>query len=90
MQLTENMAGEKAMKSAEDRTAMIWLKRCPRCKGDIQDNRDIYGCYFVCIQCGYYLTDWEETRLRYSLGYRFQASSTDDVKKIEPVKAGAS
>ncbi len=68
---------------------MIWLKRCPRCKGDLQDNRDIYGRYFVCIQCGYYLADWEETRLRYSRGYRSLASSIDTEKQVEPVIAGA-
>ena len=32
---------------------LISLKSCPRCKGDITTNRDIYGTYKECLQCGY-------------------------------------
>jgi len=33
----------------------IWkLKRCPRCGGDMFIDRDIYGWYEKCLQCGYY------------------------------------
>ena len=32
---------------------MIQLKACPRCSGDIKLNRDIYGNYAECLQCGY-------------------------------------
>ena len=68
---------------------MIWLTSCPRCQGDLQDNRDIYGCYFVCIQCGYYLTDPEEARLRHSTGYRSPAGSISSAKNIKTVMVGA-
>lgn len=43
---------------------MFWLKSCPRCRGDLYDNTDIYGSYTDCFQCGHYLTDVEEARLR--------------------------
>ena len=33
--------------------AMLYLKACPRCKGDLHANRDIYGSYRQCLQCGY-------------------------------------
>ena len=33
---------------------MLKLKSCPRCKGgDITVDRDHYGWYEYCIQCGY-------------------------------------
>jgi Zn ribbon nucleic-acid-binding protein len=33
---------------------MLKLKSCPRCKkGDIALDRDQYGWYEYCIQCGY-------------------------------------
>ena len=32
---------------------MLSLKACPRCGGDVNSNRDIYGHYKVCLQCGY-------------------------------------
>ena len=32
---------------------MLYLKACPRCKGDMHSNRDMYGSYQECLQCGY-------------------------------------
>jgi len=32
---------------------MLKLKNCPRCEGDIRVDRDQYGWYEECIQCGY-------------------------------------
>lgn len=32
---------------------MLRLKSCPRCKGDMHQNRDMYGHYDECLQCGY-------------------------------------
>ena len=39
---------------------MILLKSCLRRRGDLHCDRDMFGQYFACIQCGYYLTDEEE------------------------------
>jgi len=34
---------------------MAWwkFKSCPRCDGDMFIDRDLYGWYEQCIQCGY-------------------------------------
>ena len=32
---------------------MLYLKSCPRCHGDVQSNRDLYGTYKGCLQCGH-------------------------------------
>ncbi len=42
---------------------MIWLKGCPKCKGHLFDDRDIFGYYVCCGECGYYLNDAELAKL---------------------------
>ena len=32
---------------------MVLFKACPRCHGDMHENRDIYGDYKECLNCGY-------------------------------------
>ena len=32
---------------------MLTLRACPRCQGDLYTNRDLYGSYKQCLQCGY-------------------------------------
>ena len=32
---------------------MLKLKACPRCGGDVHANRDAYGGYEECLQCGW-------------------------------------
>ena len=32
---------------------MAFSRSCPRCRGYMQNNRDIYGEYRECLQCGY-------------------------------------
>ena len=40
---------------------MIWYKSCPRCdSGTIVRDRDWYGWYVQCLQCGY-MIDLEES-----------------------------
>ncbi|MBI2171979.1 MAG: hypothetical protein HYU30_08190 [Chloroflexi bacterium] len=36
---------------------MVWLKGCPKCRGELTDNKDTYGYYIYCVQCGYHLTE---------------------------------
>ncbi len=31
---------------------MMLLKSCPKCKGDLVLDRDMYGRYVKCLQCG--------------------------------------
>lgn len=43
----------------------MWqLKGCARCGGDVYINRDEYGWYVQCLQCGYHseLVNIEEAR----------------------------
>lgn len=32
---------------------MLRMKSCPKCKGDVVVDRDQYGWYEQCIQCGF-------------------------------------
>lgn len=47
------------MPSVERSDEMLWFKQCPRCRGDLHHNRDMYGDYVACLQCGYYLPENE-------------------------------
>ena len=42
---------------------MFWFKACPKCRGDLYSNSDVYGSYVACLQCSHYLTEAEEARL---------------------------
>lgn len=33
---------------------MLLFKGCPRCRGDLYLDRDVYGMFLVCAQCGYH------------------------------------
>ncbi len=41
----------------------LYLKACPRCKGDMHANRDMYGEYKECLQCGYMVDIDKESNL---------------------------
>ena len=45
---------------------MMWLKSCPRCRGDLNEGSDIHAPYVACVQCGYYLSGDEEAGIRRS------------------------
>ncbi len=50
---------------------MMWLKGCPRCKGDLFEEAgigpEVYGARFVnCLQCGYTLSPEEEAALAHA------------------------
>ncbi len=45
---------------SRDGAEMLKLKSCSRCGGDILFDRDWYGSYKECLQCGYY-SDLEST-----------------------------
>ncbi|MEE8442754.1 MAG: hypothetical protein V3S37_03305 [Dehalococcoidia bacterium] len=42
---------------------MLWIKQCPRCQGDLYHNRDMYGDFVSCLQCGNYLPDAQVAEL---------------------------
>ncbi len=31
---------------------MIYFNACPKCHGDLTMERDVYGAYIHCLQCG--------------------------------------
>jgi hypothetical protein len=60
-------SGNKAGQEQKEKE-MLKLKNCTRCKGDMHTNRDLYGSYAECLQCGHmeYLkdTDTLQTRMK--------------------------
>ena len=42
---------------------MLDFKGCPRCRGDMHVNSDIYGEYKECLQCGLMLDVREQNEL---------------------------
>ena len=36
---------------------MIWLKACPRCRGDVYPEKDLFETNYKCLQCGHVLTE---------------------------------
>ena len=38
----------------------LYLKACPRCRGDVKYERDVYGRYLECLQCGFLLSSKSE------------------------------
>ena len=32
---------------------MLHMKCCPKCEGDVALNKDYYGFYVTCLQCGW-------------------------------------
>ena len=55
---------------------MLYFKECPRCQGDVKTNKDIYGEYKECLQCGYML-DIEKPSV-----YLAEALSQSKKKKV--------
>ena len=45
---------------------MMYFKECPRCQGDLHSNRDMYGEYKECLQCGY-MVDIEKPNSLFSV-----------------------
>ena len=41
---------------------MLWLKACPRCKGDLYWKDDMYGSYIACLQCSRYVPEAEQEK----------------------------
>ncbi len=31
---------------------MLYLASCPKCKGDMREDQDMYGTYRQCLKCG--------------------------------------
>ncbi len=68
---------------------MFWLKSCPRCHGDLNENTDIYGNYISCLQCGHYLTAIEEAYVRDGnpFGKKHTGSASQPVRVLTEIAA---
>ncbi|MDP2726427.1 MAG: hypothetical protein Q8P59_02685 [Dehalococcoidia bacterium] len=42
---------------------MLWLKACPKCRGDVYPEKDIFETNLKCLQCGYVLNEAERQRI---------------------------
>jgi DNA-directed RNA polymerase subunit RPC12/RpoP len=51
------------METTKERAMRYWLKTCPRCRGDLREESDVYGKYIACVQCGYILRAEQEELL---------------------------
>ena len=38
---------------------MVWLKCCKRCGGDLYFEKDDFGAFVVCFQCGVYTVQFD-------------------------------
>jgi hypothetical protein len=61
---------------------MIWLKSCPRCRGDLILDSDYYGHYVSCIQCGASLEKSRQTTLQQRL---FVDRPANELPEMKPV-----
>ncbi len=68
---------------------MFWLKSCPRCHGDLNENTGIYGNYISCLQCGHYLTAVEEAYIRYEspFGKHYTLPEAQPIKVLTEIAA---
>ena len=41
----------------------MYLKACPRCRGDMNSRIDVYGAYRECLQCGNMIDEEKPNRL---------------------------
>jgi transcription initiation factor TFIIIB Brf1 subunit/transcription initiation factor TFIIB len=59
---------------------MLWLKACPRCGGDIYEDREGTVRYASCLQCGHVLTEQQEVQI---LGWRSQLGPYDHRSSVQ-------
>ena len=67
---------------------MLWLKACPRCGGDLQQEGDICGLYAYCLQCARDFT-CREKRTPSSYPLQSMQSGPDERKCQRPGRSVA-
>ena len=64
---------------------MLRLTICPKCtKGDVTLDRDYYGWYEYCLQCGY----MHDLRSTVNLGQRQSSSGEEKEKRVTVLSKG--
>ena len=61
---------------------MMWLKSCPRCRGDLVLDSDYYGRYVSCIQCGASLDKSQQGILEQRLFVNRPATELPEMKRV--------
>jgi DNA-directed RNA polymerase subunit M/transcription elongation factor TFIIS len=68
---------------------MMWLKSCPKCRGDLVLDSDFYGHYVSCIRCGALLDKREQTVLekesfaeKQAVGRSRMSDRTNDEQRV--------
>ena len=46
----------------------VWLRSCPRCRGDVSEREALDGKYRACLQCGHELTEGEVAAMQRRVG----------------------
>ena len=59
---------------------MFWFKLCPRCFGDLSEDRDYYGKFITCMQCGYH-QDVVETKIDANAGLKIKSAPAKRLNK---------
>lgn len=71
---------------------MLWLKSCPRCRGDMVLESDFYGQYLSCIQCGNVLGERQARSVALGRAPRFPKAGSEvmesSVRKSAAALAG--
>lgn len=65
---------------------MMWLKACPRCRGDLFLDSDAYGRFVSCIQCGNVL-DKAQERALFRVTAQLPRRKRAAVSILEPVES---
>ena len=62
------MVVPKGIRAVDERNRMMmWLKSCPRCRGDLILDSDYYGHFVSCVQCGASLDKSQQDGLQQQL-----------------------
>jgi hypothetical protein len=62
---------------------MMWLKSCPRCRGDLMLDSDYYGHYVSCIQCGASLDKSQQNVVEQRLFVDRRATKLPEMRSFE-------
>lgn len=65
---------------------MLYTKACPRCEGDVKLDRDNYGVYAKCLQCGFnrdFVTRRENVPTQTGTGSPFGPEVVGDGEALE-------
>lgn len=55
---------------------MIWLKACPRCRGDVYPEKDVFETNLKCLQCGHVLSEADKKKAELAAQARPAAPTT--------------